>query len=345
MSKGPDVLSFLSRDSSKKTSKVKPALRNRSISPSIEAMASTVSYEDQISQLKSKLDSMNEVAIMPISKKKVTYTFALIDPKLIDISDHNLRNQNTLSLNSVDDIYDLILENGQQQPGILRPKEGGRYECIDGSRRLYVVRNISDRLYFAKIGEIPDEDIDLISRSANISLPISDYEWGLHYLTKLPMYGTENKLCIHFAKEDAISKDTVRNRMEIAKLPTWIVDLYHTPNDISTTKVSSLSAVLKDSRKLKLVKGRAEKLKSEINEHYNETGEWPKHPFIITHLMDAVKEIPIAKEIIKEVIKDKTGKVLFTHKSDSDGTHQYALHSPSETHTKAITKFLKELLG
>jgi ParB family transcriptional regulator, chromosome partitioning protein len=345
--KSSSLLDILGSHSSKK--KIKPAkvtARHQNVSPSIDAMTSTVSYEGKIGELSEKLASLSEINKMPISQKEVTFTYKLIDPDLIDVSPHNLRSQSLLSRKSVDDIYDLILSNGQQEAGLLRPIEGGRYELIDGSRRLFCVRNIPGRLYLAKIGNVPDEDIDLLSRTANISLPISDYEWGLFYLNRLSDFSSEHQLCIHFANEESVSKDTIRNRIEIARMPSWFVTLYHTPNDIATTRISKLSAVLKDEDMSALVESRAGQLLSEIQEEYEITTSWPKHAVIIDDLLKVCMPNKQAKKgSPPKPVKNKAGEVIFTYQQDGNGHQVYKLSNATMQQQKKLNKFLENLLG
>ncbi|MEJ2754474.1 MAG: ParB/RepB/Spo0J family partition protein, partial [Gammaproteobacteria bacterium] len=189
--------------------------------------------EKKISELEGQLKvSQNSLVLdMPVSKVRVKFTKTLVDPEEIDVSPENQRVQELLDKESVRDIYESILNEGQAEPGFLRRKPNGRYELISGSRRLYCVKQIEDRQYLALVGDIPDVDVRRLSRLENQQSPISVYERSLSF--KHDVDGKRVKSWDALAALEGMSQRQIMKYKALSELPVEIVRSFPSPSDLS----------------------------------------------------------------------------------------------------------------
>jgi ParB family chromosome partitioning protein len=150
---------------------------------------------------------------------------------MIDVSDENQRIQALLDPDSVSDIFESILTEGQTEPGFVRQKADGRYELISGSRRLYCVKQIPDRRYLALVGDIPDIDVRRLSRLENQQSPISVYERALSF--KHDVDHKKVKSWEALAALEGLSDRQIKKYKALAELPIEIVRSFSSPADLS----------------------------------------------------------------------------------------------------------------
>jgi len=313
---------------------------NASLERTKELKEKLQAAQEENEQLKLKTVEIEETG--PVSQKTIKIRIEYVNPDLIDISSENGRIQDLLTHRSVDDIIESIKKDGQNQPGVLRPKAGGRYELIDGSRRLFAVKQIKGREYLAKIGAYPDEDVRVLSDNLNIGLAISDYEKGMQYLLQKGEFGSEIRLLAHYAEKENVSRETIRIRIKIAELPEWYVALYKRPNDIATTGISKLTGLLKNHKNSLLIKSKCEEIKEDLIRSYEKEKDWPSHSKIISRIVGLIEE-PSKKEQQNDPMtyKDKHGKTLFTYQRKNNGNSQINLIDPSKADETKILKLLE----
>ncbi len=99
---------------------------------------------------------------MPVTQQEVVFELQRIDPSKIDVSPENERIQEFLDEISLRDILPSIRKQGQQFPGTVRPKKDGRFELIEGSRRLKAAV-LAKKPYLALVGDVPDADVRELS--------------------------------------------------------------------------------------------------------------------------------------------------------------------------------------
>lgn len=320
----------------------------KSDNPLISEMAETLSYEQRIKTLEAeRIDLLKRhegiPERMPVSKKDINFHYDFIDPDLIDVHPKNARIQSLLTMESVSDIFEDIRVNGQLYAVTLRPKEDGRFEAIDGSRRKFCSVAL-DRKVMAKIGNVPDEDVETLSRAGNKSLAFSDYELGFHYLGTRDDFSSENKFFDHWAEEEGVSKSTIRTRCLIASMPDWFVNLYCRPNDIASTGIIQLQAAIKDGVKAKLLKKEAGKLRKQYLQEFKEIQEWPSHSRILKDLMGVLKE-PKPSAPKAEKVNNDEGVVIYSRKVNKKGSLTIELFEGSSEQREEIEAFIQKVLG
>lgn len=168
---------------------------------------------------------------MPVSNQEVTFVLQEIDPDLIDVSSYNMRIQDTLNLNSLSDIFPAIKKYGQIKPGMLRPV-GERFELVYGSRRLACIRLLGSKKYLALVGEVPQTDIELLSKSENFTSVISFYEKARYYEQKVKSGEYDNWQQLGAAY--SISKGTLSRSKAACEIDHLFIRILPTPNSMPT---------------------------------------------------------------------------------------------------------------
>lgn len=144
------------------------------------------------------------VLTMPVTKQEITFELRRIDPSLIDVSPENERIQEFLDEISLQDILPSIKKHSQQKPGTVRPKKDGRFELIEGSRRLASVK-LAKQEYLALVGDVPDADVRELSIIENKHQDVSPYEKAKTYQKQIergslrigPSWGQPKELALH----------------------------------------------------------------------------------------------------------------------------------------------------
>lgn len=322
---------------------------NVEVNPAVAQVQSTLSTEKTIGDLRDQVNELKEKAgvheeLMPVSKQLVKFRHAHIDPALIDVSPHNKRIQSLLTPIAVNDILASIKTSGQQRPGVLRPKGEGRYELVDGSRRLFCVQLIGGKDYYAKIGDIPDEDIEALSDIGNQTLVISDYELGLKYLELLPNFRDEKSLTRHLAHAEQVSESTIYRRLRVAKLPSWLVELYPTPNDIQVSEATTLANSCNDPAKEAALRSKAEELTRRKKILYEENQVILSPSDILRELKAALKQKKPQPD--RTVLKTINGREVATHRHDpKKNLHVYSFKNLDAATLERLHKVIKDMLA
>ena len=205
--------------------------------------------EEQIKDLSARADSV--LKVMPVTKIQVRLKLEEIDPELVDVSPENERAQDLLNKAAVADIYASFQQQGQQVPGTVRPKEGGRYELIEGSRRLWCARDLK-RKYLAFVGDIPDSDVRVLSRTENEHKSISVYEKAVSFQKDISdgLYKTWEQL----SAAEGISKGMASNYKALVVLDPVVVRAFANVNDITAKfAVATRQALSKGGKSAKAV--------------------------------------------------------------------------------------------
>lgn len=178
--------------------------------------------------LREKADSIEK--IMPVTKTRVRLRLVEVDPSLVDVSPENERDQGLLDESAVSDILPSFQQTGQQQPGTLRPKDNGRYELIEGSRRLFCAK-LTGRGYLALLGDIPDADVRTLSRTENVHKPPSAYERAMSYQRDIDSgrYSSWAQL----AAAEGVSKSTMSGYTALVETDRVFVQSFPDPNSLS----------------------------------------------------------------------------------------------------------------
>ena len=179
---------------------------------------------------------------MPITKKEVWLEKKYISTDLIDVSPENERDQELLDEISLSDILPSFRIKGQQKPGLLRPKSKGRFELIEGSRRLASAK-ICKVDYLALVGDVPDADVRDLSIIENNHKDVSYYEKAKAYQRQIDNKEYDNWTQLGAAK--GISKSHIGRYSACAKLDKLFVKILPSPSDMTLTYGEDIGKLLK----------------------------------------------------------------------------------------------------
>ncbi len=84
----------------------------------------------------------------------------------IDEGRYIIRDENNIEY--IDQLSTSLQVDGQWNPIIVRPKEGGRYEVIAGHYRLKAAKKAGFKEIEATVRDIPDEEADVLSLKTNL---------------------------------------------------------------------------------------------------------------------------------------------------------------------------------
>lgn len=289
-----------------------------------DASRSAKSYEQMKAQIKELVELQGSfLKTMPVTKLEVRLRLEAIDPELVDISPENERDQGLLDEAAVSDILPLIKKTGQTQPGLVRPKGEGRYELIEGSRRRFCAAHLG-RPFLAYVGEIPDADVRVLSRSENTNKPPSDYEKALSFERDINagMYSSWDQL----AAAEELSPATVSRYKALIEIDRRFILAFPDPSGLSANSASWLRKSINagGGEVGKALLSEAERLAAEKAKR-SEEGEG-----LLTseEVMAAFKRVareanaessakPTAREPL--VYKDKSGDKKIKHSITRDG--------------------------
>lgn len=169
---------------------------------------------------------------MPISGMEVVFNLQKIECALIEVSEENERDQSLLDQAALADILPSIQKDGQQHPGTVRPLKGGKFELIEGSRRLACCRFLGVS-YLAWVGNVPDADVRALSRIENKHNHISLYEKARSYLKDIDRERYKN--WEQLAAAEGFSSRTATRYRRMAELDKLFVKAFPNPTELSVT--------------------------------------------------------------------------------------------------------------
>lgn len=296
-----------------------------------------------IDQMQSIQTSIQEV--MPVSGETIRFKFLRVNPELVDVHPDIPRQQKMLTLKSVSDIFDSIRDSGQREPCLVRPKEGGRFELIDGSRRFFCVRALQGNELLVKSGDIPDEDVGALFEISDQKLKHSDWEKGIYYLKFIPcMFTNKKEAMAYFAEKENVSETTIFYRMQIAELPDYFVSLYDTPNNVKNADLKFFTTQLKRDEvgfREKVEKLREKKLKA-LSDNTSISGAQLLAD-LKKSLVEKVIETPSAKKTV--VYRNSDNKDVLKYRVNPAGNHVFETIAVSNEEIIKIKKALKDALG
>ncbi len=299
-------------------------------------------FEKEKAELVEKLDiakSEGERAAvnleMPVSKKTITFKLERIDPSLIDVSPENERIQGFLDEVSLHDILSSITIHGQQKPGTVRPKNG-RYELIEGSRRLAAVK-LAGHQYLALVGEVPDEDIRELSVIENKHKDVSYYEKAKAYERQIA--NGEFKNWTLLGQEMGISSSHISRYRACAELDELFVKILTSPSDMPLIYGENIAQFLKKDKESVYKKAR------EL------IAERSQKKFSADQILKALKSA-IATKVVKPkakkpiVYSSKDGNVILKHSiTRAEGNTKFEISGVSDETLEKIRGYLIQVLN
>jgi len=196
-----------------------------------KGVSQTKQLREEIEALKENLDSYEHK--MPVTGLAVRFKLQKINPDLIDVSPENERDQALLTLPAVADILPDIEKYQQQEPGFVRPKEGGRFELIAGSRRKFCAQHLN-RDFLAFVGDVPDADVRVMSRTENKQSPISPWEKA-HSIARDIERGLYTDWT-HAAAVEGVTRQALQKYKVLLDVDRDFVSAFPSPSDINTTR-------------------------------------------------------------------------------------------------------------
>ncbi len=277
---------------------------------------------------------------MPVSGLMVTFHLEEVPNELIVVSEENERDQSLLDKAAVADILLSIEKDGQQKPGTLRPIGNGRYELIEGSRRLACCRFI-DRPYLAFVGDVPDADVRALSRIENKHNQISIYEKALSYLKDI---GTKYKNWEQLSAAEGFSSRQATRYRRMAELDKTFVRAFPNPSELAVTIADWLTQKIEANEENKtklldcargLVADRI--LRIEKGEELLGAEEISKR---LKQAIRVTTEQPSVKKPL--VYKSVCGKIEVKHSITNKGTRKLELVGVTDSKMEALLDFVKK---
>jgi ParB family transcriptional regulator, chromosome partitioning protein len=241
---------------------------------------------------------------------------------------------------SLQDILPSIRKHGQQKPGTVRPIDGGRFELIEGSRRLAAVK-LAKREYLALVGDVPDADIRELGVIENKHKDVSPYEKAKAYLRQIENGEYENWTQLGAAK--GISPPHISRYRACAELEEVYVRLLPSPSDMTLSYGETIARLIKkDGEGLA---SKAEELCKLRQASVLEKQELPNAEEALKILKSAVRtkaEVPKAKKPV--IYKSKDGARTVKHSITNQGTTKLELAGLSQEEVSRVIEHIQGML-
>ena len=308
----------------------------------------THQFEQEKAQLMSALDAAKNhpngtapiILAMPVTKQEVEFNLRRIDPALIDVSPENERIQMFLDEISLQDILPSIKKHGQQKPGTVRPIAGGRFELIEGSRRLASVK-LAQHDYLALVGEVPDADVRELGIIENRHQDVSPYEKAKAYQKQIIKGEFENWTQLGAAK--GISSSHIARYRACAELDELFVRILPSPSDMPLSYGETISQLVKKSEGALRLK--ATELLTLRKAALRDKSELPDAEELIKSLKSAVRmKVETPKTWRPVVYQTKGGSQSIKHSLSSKGTTKFELAGLTEVQLEKALTFLRQLI-
>ena len=182
----------------------------------------------------------------------ITRTHEAIDPAVCRIWEGHNRDYDALNINVCADLVASLRAQGKQEvPAIVRRITGDptyRFEVICGARRHWSVtwlraNDYPDFKFVVEPREMSDEEAFRVADLENRSRKdLSDYERASDYARAVDRYygGSQQRM----VERLQVTKSWLSRYLELAKLPTEIVQCFESPHVIGITHAAALAPVL-----------------------------------------------------------------------------------------------------
>jgi len=281
------------------------------------------------------------VLTMPITRQEVSFELKRIDPSLIDVSPENQRIQEFLDEISLSDILPSIKKQGQQYPGTVRPKEAGRYELIEGSRRLRsaVLAGID---YLALVGDVPDADVRELSIIENKSQDVSYYEKAKAWERQIKT--GEFKNWTQLGAYHGMSSSNINRYKACAELDQDFIRILPTPSDMPLSYGEVVAKLFKKEEGQ--LANKVLELLALRKESSREGAELIGVDEILRELKSSVRAKHKKATIWSPVFyQSSQGDRSLRHSVSSKGTTKFEIDGVSDEELKDVVELLTKKLG
>ena len=310
---------------------------------SSKRVKSTRELKDELAKAKEKAGTVP--TWMPASKIYIDCRFQEIDPSLVDVSPENKRQQNLLDDVAVADMLPSFRSAGQTTPALLRPKDDGRFELIDGSRRLYCALRCKVELK-ALVGDIPDADISQLSDVSNESKPLSIYEEAVYLQSLIDSgkYSSWSKL----GEALEMNSRMWSSRKALVELDVRLVMAFPDPNSIPARFAQEVRKLGDSDAAQKAMLDKAAELHSLKMQCGDEGRSYMEAEEVSSALRDAARaavappKLPSKKKAVTLTSEDKT--IVLRHSRSRDGAKvKFEFSGISDKQEAEIIEALKKV--
>lgn len=163
------------------------------------------------------------------------------------------------------DVIESIRKNGQQEPGMVRLLDDGRYEIIYGVRRWFSCKFLNIG-FKARVVNKDDRECMILMHVENAdSQDISDFERALSFHVQYSSGEFKSKKDMSEAL--GVSQPTLTRMLSAAELyeHPWIREVLSSPIDIQLLRAHKLSTLLKNTQSREKIRETFEAMKRKID--------------------------------------------------------------------------------
>lgn len=281
---------------------------------------------------------------MPVTKQVVDFSLREIDAALVDVSMENERIQSFLDEISLGDILPSIRKDGQQKPGTVRPLSNGRFELIEGSRRLASVKLLG-KPYLAFVGDVPDADVRELSLIENRHRDVSPYEKAKAFQRQLQ--AGEYTSWSQLGSSKGISDSHINRYKKAAELDEIFVRILPNPSDMTLAYADDLSRMTgKGKENRDKLFAAAKELQQQREQALNSNIEPLDADRVFKALKSAVRskhKMPTQKRPVKYSSLD--GRVGVKHSLSAAGTTKLEFSGLKEKEVSTLLALVKKQLS
>jgi ParB family chromosome partitioning protein len=295
----------------------------------------------ELSEVKGKGRSPEPIVLtMPVTKQEIHFRLQRVDSDLIDVSPENERIQLFLDEISLQDILPSIKKHGQQKPGTLRPINGGRFELIEGSRRLAAVK-LAGEPYLALVGDVPDADVRELGVIENKHQDVSPYEKAKAFQRQIQIGEFENWTQLGAAK--GISSSHIARYKTCVELDEIFVRILPSPSDMLLSYGEMILQLKKKDKSALLVK--AEELLASRSAALENKTQLLDVEDVIKLLKSAVRVKTAIPKVKKPVVyKSFNQKVRVKHSMSNQGAIKFEVSGVDEAQNNKLLKSILTVL-
>lgn len=284
----------------------------------------------------SKQDSLK------IGDRNITTTLKYVQIDDCKIWPGNARHFEALTLNDVEDILPSIESQGVLEPLLGRKGVSG-YEIIDGSRRLLAAKCSGLEELPIRVTDLSDDEAELLTVVTNNNTRLSAYEIGLFSTKNFGKYFSSDE---DVYKNIGVSRANFYRCKNIARLPSYVMDLIKNPNDIPLLSGDELFRKIKEIIKL----NQDDEFKMFCTEQNVASAEVTVSLLLkwFDQESSAVKKgktLPKGTKTSSESFKNSSGKTVLKSSMSNKGTLKIELLVQDDAIRRKLLDFARKITG
>ena len=274
-----------------------------------------------------------------------------VDPAICRVWEgHNRDYQSLNEALCADLIASLRAQGRQEMPAIVRRLSNDphyRFEVICGARRHWSVswlraHDYPDFKFLVEPRELTDEEAFRVSDLENRSRKdLSDYERACDYARAVERYYEGNQQ--RMADRLQVTKSWLSRYLELARLPSEVLDCFATPHVIGISHAAAIAPLLKHAESRTRVFKEAVVITDEQRRRAG-TGEAPLAPSIVISRFIDTKMGKSKTPVREEQFKDDSGKVFLKVRRESRGAVSFTVPTAASADQKAVSAAIERYL-